>query len=64
MTEYWFVDPESDGIRIYRRPAVSPSRAGTRFGRRVDLSADAGDVLTSPLFPGLEIPLSQIFADD
>ena len=55
VVEYWVVDPEVDGIRVYRR-------SGDRFGRVVELSAHAGDVLTTPLLPGLEIPLADVFA--
>jgi len=55
VTEYWVVDPEIDVIRVYRR-------SGERFDRPVALSAEAGDVLTTSLLLGLEIPLSQVFA--
>jgi Uma2 family endonuclease len=63
VTEYWIVDPEIDGVRVYRRP-VTPRRAVTpRFARPTELSAEAGDVLTTPLFPGLELPLVRLFED-
>ena len=55
VREYWVVDPEVDVIRVYRR-------SGDRFGRAVELSAEAGEVLTTPLLPGLEIPLADVFA--
>jgi len=54
VSEYWFVDPKMDVIRIYRRE-------GTRFGRPLELSRDAGDVLTTPLLPGLAMPLARVF---
>lgn len=54
--EYWVVDPEIDAVRVYRRE-------GQVFNRPVELSREAGDVLTTPIFPGLEIPLSQILAE-
>jgi Uma2 family endonuclease len=54
--EYWFVDPEIDVVRVYRH-------TGGGFERAVELSRDAGDVLTTSLFPGLEIPLERMFAD-
>jgi len=54
VTEYWFVDPKMDVIRIYRRE-------DTRFGRPLELSREAGDVLTTPLLPGLTMPLARIF---
>jgi len=56
VLEYWVVDQEIDVIRVYRRD-------GNRFARPVELSREAGDVLTTPLFPGLDIPLSHVFGD-
>jgi Uma2 family endonuclease len=56
VTEYWIVDPELDLIRVYRR-------SGERFGRAIELASEAGDVLTSELFPGLELPLASVFAE-
>jgi len=53
VSEYWVVDPEIDTVRVYRREADG-------FGRVVELSADAGDVLTTSLLPGLEISLSRV----
>ncbi|NOT27802.1 MAG: Uma2 family endonuclease [Acidobacteria bacterium] len=55
VTEYWIVDPEIDAIRVHRRD-------GDRFAGTVELRCDAGDVLTTPLLPGLEIPLARVFA--
>ena len=54
VDEYWVVDPELDVIRISRR-------AGEIFTRPTELSAEAGDVLTTPLWPGLDIPLARVF---
>ncbi len=54
VSEYWVIDPELDAIRVYRRE-------GDGFGRVVELSAAASDVLTTTLLPGLEIPLSRVF---
>jgi hypothetical protein len=47
------VDPEIDVVRIYRRE-------GDRFNRPIELSREAGDILTTPV-PQLEIPLTRIF---
>lgn len=55
VLEYWVVDPETDVIRVYHR-------SGDRFERAVELSAEAGEVLTTSLLPGLEIPLADVFA--
>jgi Uma2 family endonuclease len=56
VTEYWVVDPEIDVIRVYCRDAAG-------FGRPLELSRETGDVLTTPLLPGLEMPLARIFRD-
>jgi len=54
VSEYWVVDPELDGVRVYRRDAGD-------FARAVELTAEAGDVLTTLLLPGLDLPLARIF---
>ncbi len=56
VSEYWVVDPDVDVVRIYRR-------AGETFGKVVELSREANDVLTTPLLPGLELLLSRIFSE-
>jgi hypothetical protein len=53
---HWVVDGDIDVIRVYRRD-------GDRFARPIELSREAGDVLTTPLLPGLDIPLAQVLAD-
>jgi Uma2 family endonuclease len=55
VTEYWVVDPELDVIRLY-------AMEGNGFGRPIEVSAEAGDVLRTPLLPGLDIPLTRVFA--
>jgi len=54
VTEYWVVDPDLDAIRVYRRSTQG-------FDRPVELSAEAADVLTTPLLVNLEIPLARVF---
>ncbi|HEV8581767.1 MAG TPA: Uma2 family endonuclease [Thermoanaerobaculia bacterium] len=54
VPEYWLVDPELEIIQVYRLSE------GT-YRREAELSAEGEDILTSPLFPGLEIPLTKIF---
>ena len=53
VSEYWFVDPDDDVIRVYRRisQAFSPPHALSRN--------DA--ILTTPLFPGFELRLGTLF---
>jgi Uma2 family endonuclease len=54
VSEYWFVDPEIDVVRVYRRSSEG-------FERPRELTAEAGDSLTTPLLPGLSLPLLRIF---
>jgi Uma2 family endonuclease len=56
VSEYWVVDPDIDTARVYRREAET-------FARVVELSADAGDTLTTPLLPGLEIQLLRLLSE-
>lgn len=55
VTECWYLDPEMDLMRIY-------CRSGDRFVSPVELAADRRESLTSPLMPGLSIPLGPLFA--
>jgi Uma2 family endonuclease len=54
--EYRIVDPKRDVIRVDRRVQDS-------FAPAVQLSLEAGDVLTTSLLPGLELPLRAVFKD-
>src|SRR5262249_24787056 len=56
VSEYWTVDPDVDVVRVHRRDEGG-------FGRPLELSRAAGDVLTTTLLPGLEMPLARIFRD-
>jgi Uma2 family endonuclease len=56
VSEYWVVDPDVDVIRVY-------TLDGERFGRARELSLEAGDVVTTPLLPGLEIPPARVVAE-
>jgi len=56
VSEYWMIDPEVDVVRVYRRE-------GEAFGRASELSRERGDVLITPLLPGLEMPLARIFRE-
>jgi Uma2 family endonuclease len=51
VSEYWVVD------RVYR------STDKGKFDRPIELSHEAGDVLSTDLLPGLDLPLARIFRD-
>lgn len=54
VLEYWMFDTTRKTAQVYRQ-----TLRGLRFV--TELSAEAEDVLTTPLLPGLEIPLAEIF---
>jgi Uma2 family endonuclease len=56
VREYWCVDPEVDVVRVYHR-------GNDGFTRPVELSREARDILTTPLLPGLSLPLERIFRE-
>ena len=55
VQEYWIVNPNRNTITAYRLE-------GERFVKVATLSAEAGDVLRTPLLPGLELQLAEVFA--
>jgi Uma2 family endonuclease len=52
VQEYWVVDPEIETVQVHR----------LRDGRYERHELAAGEALTSALFPGLSLPLAEIFA--
>lgn len=54
VREYWLVDPETRSIEVL-------THAPSGFQHEATYRAGANAVLTSPLLPGLQIPLSEIF---
>lgn len=54
VEEYWIFDTELKAARIFRRH-------DDRLRLEAELSAAAGDVLTSPLLPGLRLRLDEVF---
>jgi Uma2 family endonuclease len=54
VAEYWLVDPEAETVKVYRLE-------GGRFARPLLLSRAEGDVLISPLLPGLQLVLDALF---
>ncbi|MDP2320953.1 MAG: Uma2 family endonuclease [Acidobacteriota bacterium] len=55
VREYWIVDGKRNRMEIHRR------NAGGILAPAGELRAAAGDVLTTPLLPGLELPLGPLF---
>ena len=53
VREYWIIDPERAVVTVYR---LGPQG----FGPPLALSAAKGDVLTSPLLPGLTVPVAEL----
>jgi Uma2 family endonuclease len=53
--EHWIVNG-------FRKTVTVRRRIDGDFRRMPELSAEAGDVLTTPLLPGLAIPLAELFA--
>lgn len=54
IEESWVIDPASERFRVYRR------RDG-RLARFDELSAPACGVLTTPLLPGMRLPVARVF---
>lgn len=54
VLEYWIVDPELETIKVYRL-------TDGRYTRVAELAKEANDSLTTPLLPGLTLPLAEIF---
>ncbi len=57
ILEYWILDPDRDEAWVYQREA----REAEQFLPPWHLTAEAGDLLTTPLFPELEISLRALF---
>jgi len=56
VSDYWVVDPDTEVVRVYQRTE-------DKFGRPIELSRETGDILTTALLPGLELPLARIFRE-
>ena len=52
VREYWLVDPRADAVEVCRR-------LGDNFAAPEVYRGDAA--VTTPLLPGLELPLSSVF---
>jgi len=56
VREYWLIDRSSRTIQVWEHAEGS-------FRLRANLSTAARDILSTPLMPGLEIRLAEIFRD-
>ena len=54
VSEYWVINPTLAAIKVYRL-------VKGRYSRVHELMLENGDVLTTPLLPGLELPLAATF---
>lgn len=54
VAEYWVFDSFREAVRVFRL-------AGGTYRKAVELSASAGDLLTTTHLPGLEIDLAELF---
>jgi Uma2 family endonuclease len=54
VDEYWVVDPQEQAVRVYRRRRAALARVA-------ELLASREEVLTTPIMPGLALPLTHVF---
>jgi Uma2 family endonuclease len=54
VREYWIVDPDLETVKIYRLTDQG-------YVRAAELARETHDVLSSPLLPGFQTPLAEIF---
>ncbi len=54
VREYWIVDPELETVEVYRM-------SDRGYVRAAELSREAGHTLETPLLPGFQLKLSDIF---
>jgi len=50
------IDPWLETIKVFRRQA-------TFYVLSAELALERGEILTTPLLPGLDLPLAKIFED-
>lgn len=55
VAEYWIVDPLLESLKIYRRSATG------EYAKAVEYEPQSTDPIHTPLLPGFEVLLAQIF---
>ena len=55
VREYWMFDADRRAAKVFRR-------IGNRLQLAASLSGESGDILATPLMPGLSVLLSEVFA--
>ncbi len=55
VREYWIVDPELETVKIHRLTDQG-------YVRAAELAREANETLSTPLLPGFQAPLADIFA--
>jgi Uma2 family endonuclease len=56
VREYWILDPDQNAIDVYRWEGPESSETPRRFA--------IGEALTTPLVPGLALPLDKLFGSE
>lgn len=54
VREYWIVDPELETVKIYRL-------SDEGYARPIELAREANETLSTPLLPGFQVPLADLF---
>lgn len=54
ISEYWIVDPELETVKVYRMTDQGYTRAA-------ELDREGNDTLSTPLLPGFQLNLSEVF---
>jgi Uma2 family endonuclease len=55
VREYWVVDPDLEAVKVYRLTASG-------YAAAAELSRHPNARLATPLLPGLDLPLSEVFS--
>ncbi|HET7437035.1 MAG TPA: Uma2 family endonuclease [Thermoanaerobaculia bacterium] len=55
VPEYWIIDPAAESVKFYRRDA------NDKFQCAIELTCATGGMITSPLLPGFQEPIADIF---